>query len=196
MAHINYQLSSRRLYGLSRRPYLLRSFSDGMLYNLAGLCRGHIAPKGNLRRSRQSFANYAMRCRFVGADRTGDLCRSDPRTGASTARPCHVLLKHSPKRCGRVSKRPLLDLEIASGLLAAISDHFVIDLLAFIERAQPGSLYGGDMHEHVFASVLRLNKTKSLIRIEPLHCTACHKHSPLFGSPLRRAIPEYMPKVV
>jgi hypothetical protein len=45
------------------------------------------------------------------------------------------------------------------------------------------------MHEHVFATVLRLNKTKSLTRIEPLHCTACHKHSPLFVSPLWRAIP-------
>jgi hypothetical protein len=35
------------------------------------------------------------------------------------------------------------------------------------------------MHEHIFAAVLRLNKTKSLTWIEPFHCAACHILSPL-----------------
>ena len=76
-------------------------------------------------------------------------------------------------------KQSLLDLEVAGGLLAAITDYFVLDALAFIERAQPGALDRGNMHEHIFAAALRLNEPKSLIRIEPLHCTACHNLSPL-----------------
>ena len=35
---------------------------------------------------------------------------------------------------------------------AAVGDKFVFDLLAFIERAQAGALYGGDVNEHILVA--------------------------------------------
>src|SRR5450756_124109 len=36
------------------------------------------------------------------------------------------------------------------------------------------------MHEHILAPALRRNEAVSLSRVEPLHGTSCHNHSPLF----------------
>jgi hypothetical protein len=81
-----------------------------------------------------------------------------------------------------ISKRTLqlFHLDVFRSFLALVSYELVFDYCALIERAQARSLHGGDMHEHIFAAALRRNEAISLSRIEPLHGTCCHNHSPLF----------------
>jgi hypothetical protein len=63
--------------------------------------------------------------------------------------------------------------EILRRLLTAVADHFIIDRLTLVERAQAGALDRGDMHEYISAPVLGLNEPIALRRVEPLHgvCT-------------------------
>src|SRR5450432_4231911 len=62
-----------------------------------------------------------------------------------------------------------------AGLAAhAVDLRFEGKLLAFIERAHAGALDGADVHEHVVAAVVRLNKAEALGRVEPLNCSGCH----------------------
>jgi hypothetical protein len=56
---------------------------------------------------------------------------------------------------------------------------FVAHLGALIETAQAGSFYGRDVHKHVLAAVVGLNKSVPLSRVKPLHCTRCHVSTPL-----------------
>src|SRR5215470_6918655 len=67
-----------------------------------------------------------------------------------------------------------LDLEIHRRCFPAVLFHLILDLLPFIERAQSSLLDRGDMDEHVFAACLRLDKSITLGRIEPLHGTTRH----------------------
>src|SRR5208283_305918 len=55
---------------------------------------------------------------------------------------------------------------------------FVADLLAFTQRSKSGALYGADVHEHVVATVIRLNKAEALGRVKPLHGSHAHGGSP------------------
>jgi hypothetical protein len=48
---------------------------------------------------------------------------------------------------------------------AAIGYDLVADLLAFTQRSKSGTLYGADVHEHVVAAVIRLNKAEALGRV-------------------------------
>src|ERR1700686_1184422 len=57
---------------------------------------------------------------------------------------------------------------------AAICHDLVADLLAFTQRSKSGALYGADVHEHVVATVIRLNKAEALGRVKPLHGSHAH----------------------
>ena len=50
----------------------------------------------------------------------------------------------------------------------------IFNHLPLIETAEAGSFDRGDVDEHIFAATLRLNKSISLLRIEPLHGTFRH----------------------
>jgi hypothetical protein len=79
------------------------------------------------------------------------------------------------KSLGNVS----LNLEVFGRLASPIADDLVFDLLAFAQRAQSGSLNGGNVHEYVLAaSAGRLNEPISFGRIEPLHGACSHVTSP------------------
>src|SRR5262245_59343051 len=67
-----------------------------------------------------------------------------------------------------------LDLEIHGRCFSAVLFDLILDVLPFIERAQPSALNSGDMNEHVPAAALRLNESIALRRIEPLHRAARH----------------------
>src|SRR6185312_813993 len=60
----------------------------------------------------------------------------------------------------------------------AIGDKLEVDMLTFIESAQPGALHSRNVHKHVLPTTLRLNKAVALGRIEPLHSPASHHASP------------------
>src|ERR1700704_4142525 len=57
---------------------------------------------------------------------------------------------------------------------AAIRYDFVADLLAFTQRAKSGALYGADVHEHVVATVIRVNEAEALGCVKPLHGSHAH----------------------
>jgi hypothetical protein len=50
-------------------------------------------------------------------------------------------------------------------------------LLAFVETAQAGTLNGADMHENVWAAVIRLNETEAFLIVEKLYCADSHDDS-------------------
>ena len=88
------------------------------------------------------------------------------------------LLKNASIRLtARAASEPrwtLFYLEIFSRFLAAIGDNFILNVLAFVERAQPGPLDRGDVHEHILAAALRLDKAVTFGRVEPLHSACSH----------------------
>src|SRR5471032_1973470 len=59
-----------------------------------------------------------------------------------------------------------------------IGHDLVADLLAFTQRSKSGALYGADVHEHVVATVIRLNEAEALGRVKPLHGSHAHGGSP------------------
>src|ERR1700759_1888672 len=61
---------------------------------------------------------------------------------------------------------------------ATIGYDLVADLLAFTQSAKSGALYGADVHEHVVATVIRLNEAEALGRVKPLHGSHAHGGSP------------------
>src|SRR5882724_11483138 len=61
---------------------------------------------------------------------------------------------------------------------ATIRHDLVADLLAFTQCSKSGALYGADVHEHVVATVIRLNEAKALGRVKPLHGSHAHGGSP------------------
>jgi hypothetical protein len=71
-------------------------------------------------------------------------------------------------------RRQSRDLQILRRGLAAIADQFEFHALAFVERAQAGALHRRDMHEHVLATVGRLNEAVAFGGVEPLHSSASH----------------------
>src|ERR1700722_6803075 len=60
------------------------------------------------------------------------------------------------------------------GRFAPVLHLFVTHLGSLIEVAKAGSFHGRDVHEHVFAAIIGLNKSKPLGCIEPLHSTCRH----------------------
>src|SRR6202035_1798781 len=57
---------------------------------------------------------------------------------------------------------------------AAIGYDFVADLLAFTQRAKAGTLNRADVHEHVVATIIRLNEAEALGCVKPLHGSHAH----------------------
>ena len=75
---------------------------------------------------------------------------------------------------GRIADPQIFRCHFASVFLL-----FVAHLVTLVESAQPGPFNGGDVHQDVFATVVWLDKSEALCRIEPLHCTYRHVRSPL-----------------
>src|SRR5262249_31546338 len=64
--------------------------------------------------------------------------------------------------------------EILRRLLTAVADHFIIDRLTLLERAQAGTFDSRDMDEHVSAAVPGLNESIALRRVEPFDSAGSH----------------------
>ena len=75
--------------------------------------------------------------------------------------------------CARIPP-DLFSLKLLCRFPAAIGNDLILNVLAFIERAQPGPLNRGDVHEHILAAALRLDKAVTLGRVEPLHSACSH----------------------
>lgn len=55
---------------------------------------------------------------------------------------------------------------------------FVLNFLAFIERAITFGHYIGMMNKHIGAAVIGNDKTKTLALIEPFYCASTHYFAP------------------
>src|ERR1700751_1895604 len=86
---------------------------------------------------------------------------------------------------GRIPLAPLSgpsEIRLASGAQivgrrlarATIRHDFVADLLAFTQCTKSGALDGADVHEHVIATVIRLNEAEALGCVKPLHGSHAH----------------------
>ena len=67
-----------------------------------------------------------------------------------------------------------LTLRFFRGFLPAVGNNLILNVLAFVERAQARPFHGRDMHEHIFAAALRLDKAITLGRVEPLYSASSH----------------------
>src|ERR1051326_752302 len=65
-------------------------------------------------------------------------------------------------------------LQVGGGGLAPLGHHLEADLLALDERLHAGALDGADVHEHILASVARLDEAVALLHVEELHGTCRH----------------------
>ena len=61
--------------------------------------------------------------------------------------------------------------QIFRGRFASVLHFFIAHLGTLIEVAQAGSFHGRDVHKHVLAAIVGLNKSITLSCIEPLHNT-------------------------
>ena len=75
---------------------------------------------------------------------------------------------------GLVQISALADSQIFRGHSAPVFLLFEAHFGTLVEVAQAGPLHSRDVHKHVLAAVVGLNKSKSLSRIEPLHGTCRH----------------------
>jgi hypothetical protein len=66
---------------------------------------------------------------------------------------------------GFFQSRFLANSQIFRRRFAAVFRLFVAHLGALIEAAQAGSLYGRDVHKHVLAAVVGLNKSYPLVAL-------------------------------
>jgi hypothetical protein len=74
---------------------------------------------------------------------------------------------------------PSLHLQIFRTLFALVWNDVVGDLVALAEVVQAGLLNGRNMDEHILtATAIRRDETIPLSRVEPLHSTCRHVHSP------------------
>src|SRR6478735_6241122 len=93
------------------------------------------------------------------------------------------LLRFSRKPHSRIASESALlltarlasNLEVFSRSLAAIGNLFVFDRLSFVERGKTSFLDRRNMNENVFAATRRLDETKTLGGVEPLHGTFAHQ---------------------
>jgi hypothetical protein len=81
--------------------------------------------------------------------------------------------KEAAKAASRIH---LCILQVASGRLSAplIVLKIEVKLLTLGEITHASLLDGGDVYEHILAAVFRLDETKALLGIEPLHCSGSH----------------------
>src|SRR5215510_7379653 len=69
-------------------------------------------------------------------------------------------------------------LKVRGGQLPALTHNVVGELLPFMQAAHSGTLDGGNMHEHIFSAIVRLDEAEALLRIEKLHRTLSHIRPP------------------
>src|ERR1700712_5703864 len=78
-------------------------------------------------------------------------------------------------------------LEVDRGGLALLATlDIVADLLTFGQR-HLSALDGRDVHEHILGTVVGLDETIPLLRVEPLHGAYGHRVSPMNAGGPRRA---------
>src|SRR5438309_2241849 len=76
---------------------------------------------------------------------------------------------------GRLHRRAgSVELQIGGRGLAAFHRDVKTNFLSVIQSLQAGSLNSSDMHEHVFAAVLRHDEPIPLGRVKPLHGSLGH----------------------
>src|SRR5215471_12233250 len=56
----------------------------------------------------------------------------------------------------------------------SISNNIEKDLLSLVQARQPGAFNRADVHENVFAAVIRLDEAEAFLAIEPLHGSLRH----------------------
>src|SRR5215207_2627734 len=85
--------------------------------------------------------------------------------------------KGAPGRASCSRKKPSGGLQVAGGSFArpAIGEDLVRDLLALDQLRHTGALDGGDVDEHVAATIIRLDEAISLLVVEPLHGSGPHR---------------------
>src|ERR1700681_3735835 len=79
--------------------------------------------------------------------------------------------RQSPKKNSLAGGAQIIGRRLAR---TAIRHDLVADLLAFTQRSKSGALYGADVHEHVVATVIRLNEAEALGCVKPLHGSHAH----------------------
>src|SRR6266566_2416529 len=85
--------------------------------------------------------------------------------------PCRAGSTADPQFAGEcLSANP----QIFRGRFASVRHFFIAHLGTLIEVAQAGSFHGRDVHKHVLAAIVGLNKSISFSCIEPLHNTCRH----------------------
>jgi hypothetical protein len=63
--------------------------------------------------------------------------------------------------------------------------------LSFAKAVHAGALDCADMHEYVFAAIIRLNESEALLAVEPFHCSLCHKMYPSLRVQNSRALARF-----
>jgi hypothetical protein len=66
-------------------------------------------------------------------------------------------------------------LQIAGGLFAALGHDFKADLLAFHQRTHSSAFHCGDVDEHIFRAIVRLNEAVAFLGIKKLHSSDRHQ---------------------
>src|SRR5690349_4691192 len=99
-----------------------------------------------------------------------------------------TVIRDKTRRSGSV-ERGSTNLQILCAAFATlwIDLDFVGDLLPLRQARQSGALDGAHMDEHVVAAVVGLDKSKTLLTVEPLHRTSRHDHPFCFPAAVRAA---------
>gem|GEM_PF-6963215 len=90
-----------------------------------------------------------------------------------------ALLRHTPlKGCANQSFYEGLvnQFDIDSRGLAFVGRNFITDFLAIIKLMKTCCLQSRDVHEYVLISLIRSNKSISLIGVEPFNGTSRHEY--------------------
>src|SRR5665213_1346536 len=137
-------------------------------------------PRGVLQRGRHDLLKISH---GKLNDRTGAMpcANSNPHKSASRScrfNICEIFWKASLPDCFRecaVTDRALASNLVVFGRgLAAIGNLFVFHRLSFVERRKTSFLDRRNMNKNVLAATGRLDESKTLGRVEPLHSTFSH----------------------
>ena len=65
-------------------------------------------------------------------------------------------------------------LKIRRGVFASLIGDVKRNLLTFVQAAHACALDGAHVYEHIRATIIRLDKTKAFLSVEPFNCTLSH----------------------
>ncbi len=88
--------------------------------------------------------------------------------------PCRLSAENSPVLRTAQTLYGSPDLQVLRGFFATVADDLILNRLPLIEGAQPCTLDGRNVNKHILTAALRLNKSISLGRVEPLYCSGSH----------------------